>query len=115
MPEEFAIDKAAMLRAANDSARLILKSLASKDAKATAMVAATELADKAAREAEAAARPVEEVVAIADDPVARNVAHLKTVMAQFDGMDTSLLRKAIDVADAKAALVEAETVEGAAK
>lgn len=92
MPE-IEIDKAQMLRSANDSARLILRKLASKDADAMTKVTTSLAADTAAREA---LRPAEPDV----DAVAANLAHLKLVRTQLDGLDTSVIEKAIAVAEA---------------
>ena len=82
MPE-IKIDKAQMLRSANDSARLILRKLA---------------ADTKAREALRPVTPAEPEIKV--DAVAANLAHLKLVMAQLDGLDTSVIEKAIAVAEA---------------
>lgn len=115
MPE-LMLDKAAALRAANDSARLVLKKLASKDAAVVAMIAATEAADTASREAEAAVRPIEPMPAQEDaeeSMIERNVEHLKLVVAQFAGMDVSILTKALEVAELskEAAALEAASLE----
>lgn len=97
MPE-IEIDKAQMLRSANDSARLILRKLASKDTDARAKVTTSLAADTAAREALRPVTPAEPEIEV--DAVAANLAHLKLVMAQLDGLDTSVIEKAIAVAEA---------------
>lgn len=97
MPE-IEIDKAQMLRSANDSARLILRKLASKDTDARAKVTTSLAADTAAREALRHVTPAEPEIKV--DAVAANLAHLKLVMAQLDGLDTSVIEKAIAVAEA---------------
>lgn len=103
MPE-IEIDKAQMLRSANDSARLILRKLAAKDADAMAKVTTSLAADTAAREA---LRPAEPEAAV--DPVDANIQHLKLVMAsgELDGMDVSVIKKAITVAETAKAAIEA--------
>lgn len=98
------IDKAQMLRSANDSARLILRKLAAKDADAMAKVTTSLAADTAARKA---LRPAEPEAAV--DPVDANIQHLKLVMAsgELDGMDVSVIKKAITVAETAKAAIEA--------
>ena len=98
MPE-IEIDKAQMLRSANDSARLILRKLAAKDADAMTKVTTSLAADTAAREALRPVTPAEPEIEV--DAVAANLAHLKLVMAQLDGLDTSVIKKAIAVAEAE--------------
>lgn len=104
MPE-IEIDKAQMLRSANDSARLILRKLAAKDADAMAKVTTSLAADTKAREA---SRPAEPEAAV--DPVDANIQHLKLVMAsgELDGMDVSVIEKAIAVAETAKAAIEAK-------